>query len=371
MPRPEPVLPDFDGASLPSLVPALAEVLAGGPGPDWLPSELAGAAQIVLLVLDGLGAEQLAPRAAQAPALSAAPGTTLTSVAPSTTACALTSLTTGLPPAVHGLLGYRLAQGDQVLNALHWRLAGRDARRLLPAPGYQPHPVFPGLPGPVPVVTRADYAQTGFTAAHLGGTELRGVSTPSGLAVEVARALGQGAPFVYAYHDGVDRVAHASGLGDLYQAELVAADRLVADMAAVLPPGAALVVTADHGQVDVGPAIEVLGPEVMDGVTLLSGEGRFRWLHVRPGAADEVAAAALAAFGEVAWIRTRDELVDHGWLGGEPVPTVMDRLGDVALIPFEPLAFLDPADTGEQRLKARHGSLTAAEMLVPLRVLRP
>ena len=40
--------------------------------------------------------------------------------------------------------------------------------------------------------------------------------------------------------------------------------------------------------------------------------------------------------------------------------------GDVVLIPFEPTAFLDPADTGELRLKARHGSLTPSEMLVPL-----
>ena len=45
-----------------------------------------------------------------------------------------------------------------------------------------------------------------------------------------------------------------------------------------------------------------------------------------------------------------------------------DRLGDVALVPFEPTAFLDPADTGELRLVARHGSLTPAEMLVPLAV---
>jgi hypothetical protein len=45
---------------------------------------------------------------------------------------------------------------------------------------------------------------------------------------------------------------------------------------------------------------------------------------------------------------------------------VVDRLGDVALVPYAPIAFLDPADTGETGLVARHGSLTPAEMLVPL-----
>ena len=38
----------------------------------------------------------------------------------------------------------------------------------------------------------------------------------------------------------------------------------------------------------------------------------------------------------------------------------------MALIPFEPVAYLDPADGGDARLVCRHGSLTAEEMLVPL-----
>jgi len=68
----------------------------------------------------------------------------------------------------------------------------------------------------------------------------------------------------------------------------------------------------------------------------------------------------------VAWVRSRDQIIEDGWLGGVPSATVAARLGDVALLPHAPTAFLDPADTGELRLKARHGSLTPAEMLVPL-----
>ena len=366
---PEPVLPDFDGGCLSNLVPAL---LGRGdpPAAPWLPGPVAGARQVVLLVLDGLGSEQLAPRAALAPTLASGQGGVITSVAPSTTAAALTSLATGLPPAVHGVVGYRLQVAGEVMNVLGWRLGARDARRRLPARRFQPFPAFPGADA-VPVVSRADYAPTGFTAAHLGDSVLHGWSTPSGLVVEVRRLVAAGHPFVYAYYDGIDRVAHACGLGEHYDAELTTVDRLVADVLGVLPPGAVLVVTADHGQVAVDGAVEVLGADVMAGVTLLSGEGRFRWLHVRPGAADDVASAARAAYGHLAWVRTRDELVEQHWLGGEPVPDVASRLGDVALVPFEPTAFLDPADTGELRLRARHGSLTAAEMLVPLLAWAP
>jgi hypothetical protein len=65
-------------------------------------------------------------------------------------------------------------------------------------------------------------------------------------------------------------------------------------------------------------------------------------------------------------VRTKEQIVREGWLGGVPSSDVSSRLGDVALVPFVATAFLDPADTGELRLKARHGSLTPAEMHIPL-----
>jgi predicted AlkP superfamily pyrophosphatase or phosphodiesterase len=186
------------------------------------------------------------------------------------------------------------------------------------------------------------------------------------LPVQVRRALDRGARFVYAYYDGVDRAAHAHGLEEIYEAELRAADRMVADVLDMLPPGAALAVTADHGQVQVGPRVVVLDGEVMDGVERLSGEGRFRWLHARRGTASDVVAAAQEIYAATAWVRTLDQLLEEGWLGPSPPAGVRARLGDVALVPFESIAFLDPSDTGEQRQAARHGSVTADEMLVPL-----
>jgi hypothetical protein len=378
---PSPVLPAFAGPCLSNLVPALLNQVdrtAVLGLPDWMPAPVARARQVVLLVLDGLGWEQLRDRPVVAPTLASATGGPITTVAPSTTATALTSLVTGLPPAVHGMVGYRVQVDSKVLNVLGWRLGSTDARRVVRPREFQPFPVFPrhggshrdeeGLGGGArtPVVSRADYAPTGFTAAHLGDSVLHGWHMPSGLVLEVRELLQAGEPFVYAYYDGIDRVAHARGLGEHYEAELRSADRIVADLLDMLPPGAALVVTADHGQVAVGPSVEVLGGDVMDGVLLLSGEGRFRWLHARPGAVEDVAAAAASSFGHVAWVRTLEEVVDEGWLGGEPVPEVASRLGDVVLVPFAPTAFLDPADVGEQRLVGRHGSLTSAEMLVPL-----
>ena len=105
---PAPLLPDWEGACLHRVVPALLSQVAAGTDDvvvPWLPEPVAGAGQIVLLVLDGLGAEQLEARRTLAPFLSTGTGGTVTSVAPSTTACALTSLVTGRTPAEHGVVG--------------------------------------------------------------------------------------------------------------------------------------------------------------------------------------------------------------------------------------------------------------------------
>ena len=374
---PTPMLPDYRGACIANLVPTL---ISGedppGADPGWLPATARHADQVVLLVLDGLGWEQLQARASLAPTLSAADGIErpITSVAPTTTACALTSITTGRPPSDHGLLGYRLALDDQILNVLRWTLGSgraRDVRREVPARRLQPFPSFAGAAHPVPVVSKQEFGGTGFTAAHLGNSPLHGYGVLSSLPVEVERLLRRGEPLVYAYYDGMDKVAHANGLGELYDAELVAVDRLVADVADRLPAGAALLVTADHGEIDVGSRLELLGGDVMAMVHFLSGEGRFRWVHARPGAAADLEQALAERYDDTTWVMTRDHVVEAGLFGGPLVDEFVHRLGDVALLPHAPIAFIDPADTGESRLQSRHGSLTAEELLVPLVALAP
>jgi predicted AlkP superfamily pyrophosphatase or phosphodiesterase len=357
------VLPDYAGGCISNVIPALLE--AGRPAP-WLPAPLRDARQVVLLVLDGLGWLQLRDRPGVAPMLSSMVGDAITSVAPTTTSTALTSITIGCPPARHGVLGYRLRVADgQVLNVLRWRTGDGDARQTVPPASFQAAPAFGGRH--VPVVTRAEFKNTGFTTA-LGIADLRGWHAPSAIAVEVRAALEEGAPLVYAYYDGVDKIAHLDGFGAHYDAELGAADRIVADIAAALPAGAALAVTADHGQVEVRDRVVVLGEDVVGRTTLISGEGRFLWLHAKPGAAADLLAAGHERY-EVpghAWVCTREQIVDEGWFGGPVDPSFADRLGDIALVAREPIAFLDPADPGSAALLCRHGSLTADEMLVPL-----
>lgn len=364
--RPPPVLPAYEGASLASVVPAL--MAPPGARPGWVPAPAADAAQVVLLVIDGLGWDQLQDRVALAPTLAAMAGGPITSVVPTTTATALTSIAFGAPPASHGMVGYRMRvegpSGDEVINALHWTTTSGDARKFIPPDTFLRGQAFGGRP--VPVVSRATFIGTGFTLAHLAGAEQAAWHVPSSIPVEVGRLLRAGQPFVYAYYEGVDKIAHATGLREHYDAELAAADRLVADIAAQLPAGAALVVTADHGQVEVADRVHLIEGPVLEASSMMSGEGRFRWVHARPGALDDLLAAARSAYGDEAWVHTVDELEADGWYGGPLDDVLRARLGDVAIVPFAPVAYLDPADRNEYLLVCRHGSLTPDEMYVPL-----
>jgi hypothetical protein len=359
----QPLLPSYGGACITNLVPALLHPT--DLVPPWLPSAAAGAERIVLLVLDGLGWNQLATRRASAPALSDMDGGPITTVAPSTTATALTSISTGLPPGEHGIVGYRMAIHGEVLNVLRWNTAAGDARQTIPPNKVQVQPAFGGQRPPV--VTRAEFERSGFTLAHLDETRFTGYRTLGTLAAEVVRLARSGEPFVYAYYEGLDKVSHEYGLGAQYDEELRWADHLVATLLERLPSGTVLVVTADHGQVVVPQehVVELPG-EVQALIATQSGEGRFRWLHARGGRAGTLLDTARSALGDVAWVRSREEAIAEGWYGPIVTDTAASRLGDVLLAAKDTYAFHDPNDTGPYVLVGRHGSLTEDEMLVPL-----
>ncbi|MEL7210328.1 MAG: alkaline phosphatase family protein, partial [Actinomycetota bacterium] len=131
----QPRIPDYSGACVSNLTPALLE--PGVASPSWLPEAAAEADQVVLLVLDGLGWDQLQDRRALAPTLAAMAGGPISTVAPSTTATALTSIATGASPAEHGVVGYRVAVEDSVLNVLRWSTPDGDARRSISPADFQ------------------------------------------------------------------------------------------------------------------------------------------------------------------------------------------------------------------------------------------
>ncbi len=359
---PELVVPDYGDRCLTGVMPYLVGM---APRPAALGDDGRDAATRVLLVLDGLGWEQLQDRRHLAPVLASWQGGPITTVAPSTTATALTSLTTGLEPGEHGLVGYRMVVDGEVLNSLRWGSAAwPDSRAVAPPDHVQPFDPFMGQS--VAMVNKAEFRGTGFSGAHLRGARLTGYRTVATLVSEVARLVRSGERFVYTYYDGVDKVSHEYGFGPQFDAEIVFADRLVAALLEALPSGVELLVTADHGQVDCRDGNRPVAEDVLRFTRFRSGEGRFRWLHAHPGAEADLLAASVEHHSHHAWVRSIEQIADEHWFGRTLSDTARSRMGDVALCPFEPISLDDPADTGPFELVGRHGSLTSAEMLVPL-----
>lgn len=367
-----PVLPDYRGACLSNVVPALF----GPPEASaWLPAPAREAKTVVLLLVDGMGWEQLQQRTVLTPVLSGMEGGPITTVAPTTTTTALTSLVTGAAPGEHALIGYQVYIDGQVMNALQWTAGDKrsDARKSIVPEQVQTRPAFLGRR--VPVVGRSEHYGSGFSRAHLDGVEHRGYKLTSSIAVEVQMLVEGGAPLVYVYYDGPDRIGHEYGFGPHFDAEYAEVDRLVGQILAVLPPEAALLVVSDHGQVVVGDAKVELARDVLALSSVVSGEARFRWLHARAGRGDELLDAATERYGRFGLVASRQQVLDEDWFGPLVSPQARSRMGDVALVPRDPVAYTEPKPPSRNpagahgkppfRLIGRHGSLTSAEVLVP------
>jgi hypothetical protein len=364
--QPVPVIPDYSGANLTGIIPGCL-LGTSGRRPNWFPQPLQDAERIVLLVIDGLGYEQLQRHAHIAPNLMSLVGGSITTIAPSTTASALTSLVTGASPAEHGIVGYRMDMGDSIMNSLRWWSDTRDLRKVHPPASVQPIPPFVGMT--IPVVSRAELEGSAFTEAHLRGSRPCGWRAASSIVAQCASLISSGEKFVYAYYDGVDKIAHERGFGAYYDAEIAATDWLVGSLLNTLPSGATLAITADHGQVQVNDNVVHLSDDIKATLHHQSGEGRFRWLHAKRGQESELLQIATDSYSDIAWVASRDQVVEEAWLGpargGRIADQVKRRLGDVALVPFTATTFDDPLDSGPFSLVCRHGSLTADEMFVP------
>jgi hypothetical protein len=372
-----PTRPAYGSGSLADLLPSVSALL-GVPGATdvlGLGEQLVGVDRIGVLLVDGLGAYQIPVAAPHAPVLAglAAGARTLTSGFPSTTPVSLVTLGTGALPGAHGVLGFTLRKPDGgILNHIHWG-DDPDPQEWQPVPTRLETAAAAGVR--VSTVTRPEFEGTGLTVSANRGGAFVGASDADAVAAQMLLALSAGPGLVYGYHPDLDRSGHEDGVDSPnWRSAARDVDRLLGTLISGLPPGAALLVTADHGQVNIPAALRydmAAVPALQTGVTAVAGEPRVRYLHTEEGALDDVVATWRGVLGENAWVLTRDEAIEGGWFG--PVPHAhAGRIGDVVVICLGRTIALatgwePPAVAG---LVAYHGSVTAAEMTVPLLVAR-
>lgn len=373
MPDAAPLVPAYGVSTLAELLPSIGAGL-GLPGRSDVLG-LPDGSRWVLLMVDGLGASNLEESAGLAPFLAEAwasgGSATLTSAAPSTTATSISSLGTGLTPGQHGIVGYsfRSPLDGALLNALVWREghSGLDIQ-----PQLTMFERMEGVGVHVTSVSPARFAGSGLTVAALRGARFVPVPDEHDVAARVgwaADAAASGdATFTYVYERFLDHAGHGHGWrSPEWTATLGRVDSLARRLRDALPADVRLVVTGDHGMVDVPRDRWLIAeeePGLLDGVTLLAGEGRFRQLYTRRP--DAVASRWADRLGEDAWVVTRDEAVAAGWFGPALARGVTERIGDVLVVSRTDTAVMTTTQPREFGLVGMHGALTEAEMRVPL-----
>ena len=362
----DPVITDVIPASLCAIDPSL-------PGADQRAARNLGiepgASQLLLILVDGLGYELLADHMGHTPVLRRVREDirSIHTVVPSTTAAAITAFGTGERPGATNMVGFSVAYGSGVMNLL--------AMQGGPAPAtWQPKPTFferlAERQVDSAVISPARFAGSGLTGAALRGA--RHVAAES-LSERVNAALAQlraGTPLVYLYWSEIDHAGHCAGVGsEEWIAQLEEFDSGLSSLLRRLPARVRTVVTADHGMINVESAslIDVAHtPILRDGVRIVAGETRAVHVHAEEGQGARV---------EERW---RETLGERAWILSGPDVSALIGVGDGANVIGDLLVLArgrgGVVDSRTQSASAIampgiHGSLTSAEMRIPVVVL--
>ncbi|WP_295455704.1 alkaline phosphatase family protein [uncultured Thiodictyon sp.] len=381
--------PDYAGGGIVNLMASIIQARGGRsdyPQLTLMPAlEPARATNILLLVIDGLGADWLAEHSPQGILHRHQVGT-MTTVFPSTTATAITSFLTGDGPLQHGLTGWytwfaelacvmTVLPGVPRYGGVPYRKAGIDPRRLF---GHRS--VFDRIRTRALVVSPNRIARSDFNLAHTGAAQVLPYADLHDLFRQSARALRRDRvpKYLYCYWPDLDSIGHHQGMGSaaavahLQQIEQALADFLVA----AAGTDTLVLVTADHGQLDTGPAdlIDLADhPDLADCLALpLCGEPRAAFCYLRLGRERPFLDYCRGPLGDLVEVCPSRDLMDAGYFGLGPAhPRFTERIGDYCLLPRgrrilrQLLPFEQP-----KPLIGQHGGLSRTELLVPLCALR-
>src|SRR5690625_2606158 len=369
--------------NLTHVVPSLAASL-GAALPNTL--DLPKARSAILLLVDGLGLEQLQQYSAHAPFLrgvlqrQTAAQTELSTVYPSTTAAALSSLGTGLSPGEHGLVGYDVydPERDTVIN----QLGGWDERTDPEA--WQPADTLfeqlneqrlMGVHDIEPVtVSLPAFEESALTRAALKGPRFIGHEELTARFQAAAHEAQQPGALIYLYVNELDKSGHQFGPGsDRWLRTLEGLDAQARRMVRTLPQDTLAAVPGDHGMIEVTEEDRIdfaFDEELIAHIAHTAGEPRMVQLHFATEATERDRQQTFAAwqqrFGEQAWVVTRDQARDAGWFGSVN-GRVRERIGELIVPSSAPIALYDSRRAAPQSfaMVGHHGALTPAETRVP------
>ena len=338
---------------------------------------LSPARSAVVVLVDGLGLHNLKNAQAHARFLASNldASAVLSTVFPSTTAAALASLTTGVTPGQHGMTGYKTRDplSGEVLNLLTGLGALEDLDSWLTSTSLyevaRQNEIAPS------VVAHPRFAATPLTQLiHAGATQLSAKGLDDRVSATLATVSEPGQQLVVLYVSELDEIAHNKGVNSSeWAAALESLDGALKHLSQRLPQDVGMVITADHGVLDVPSSKHYLfgnDRDQMQYIDQVGGEPRCLQLYFAENTSQEQREATLAAWrrdwSELAYVLTREEVVASG-LYGRIREGNEARLGDIFVMAKKDVAFYDERDTSMKgrSMIGQHGGISPIEMTIP------
>jgi predicted AlkP superfamily pyrophosphatase or phosphodiesterase len=399
------VPPDYDGGGLLNVAATVLDVLGvrddTDPPPlrDLDPKLREGVRQVVVVLADGLGLSQLralratgdlpfiasilerAERRDRAQLIEA------TTIFPSTTAAAITTLNTARTPQEHGNMAYFiwLEEFGAVTQMLRWGPGvtrrgsyfddqRNDPREYVKVPSI--HARLRQRGGKSWVIEPEIFRNEAMTRMHAAEAAFAAYYLPSSMSVRLRdlleqRPWGDAPAYVYAYWAGIDSVAHVSGPQSADHAtEAALFDKALERALAARPPGDTLVMlTADHGHAFTDPEklIDLVGDEQLRSLLRnpIAGEPRLAFLHTDQ--ADRVKQHLERRYPQTFFFIDREEAIAAGLFGRGDPDIARHRVGDVlAMLGGDRAASIVRVDGQTFRHRGSHGGMTSEEMRIPV-----
>ena len=345
---------------------ALASVGAGGDNRLRLPR----VRHSLVILVDGLGLENLSDNKAYARFLNSKLDSSLRCEFPSTTATSLTGLATGVRSGQHGVIGYSVYSRElglqrNLLTGWANRAEARDFKKK--ADLSTNSSVTTSVIGP------GQYAETGFTELTMSGArylDAESLSERFDLALAISRQTSQSVTYLYVPE--LDQLAHRFGVqSSTWLEALEGLDSEISKFAAKLGNDTGVLLTADHGVLDIAHENHVYLDEFdwfVDSVASSAGDPRCNFIYLRSGMDAEFVFKLLSSqFGSLAYVCTHRNLEESGWvIRGDG--TIDDYVPDLYLIWQKDYVGYDRRSAKPQHLKliGQHGGITDRETRVPL-----
>lgn len=326
--------------------------------------------KVLVILVDGMGAENVVERAGHAPWLAQQINSGSQSYAafPATTSTNITSLATGLVPGEHGFIGHvvRDRHFGIELNLLSGWDASTDPARWQPHLTISEQSAARGVA--CNVIAAEEYRDTGFTRATMRRAAFHGVDSISDRFQKALEILNSAQDSItYLYISELDKFGHVHGWqspGWALQLESIASE--IDWLRAKLPADCGVIVTADHGMLDSPEEFKVELKDQLSGIGLsfLGGDTRAALVYLENSA---TAADALKQLSDARFFSVHLASELASWYG-ELGPQAQDRSADLVLLAKgqHTLFHQEFSKPRSYRMVAHHGAMTSRELKIPL-----